>query len=274
MSRIRSIHPGILTDESFMALTVECPLAVAMLIGIWMDADDSGVFEWKPFSLKAKILPAVMVDTTTLLAALIQHKFIKSFEVNSKQYGVVRNFVRFQRPKSPKYVHPMTDEMRMYAGYEGGKIPKAETGRPPSDDSSERVPNLFVTTSGISPQRKEEGGMMEEEDGDKSLSAREIGDLAEEFYLSYPKKVDPRDARAKFEREVRKGANPWEIVGSAKRYAEAHRLAGTDKQFIPAPAVWLNKGSYLSEDLPKPRTAGHSSSAARPQRPQHEYSPD
>jgi hypothetical protein len=175
MSRIRSIHPPILTDEAFMALTVECPLAVALLIGLWIESDDAGVFEWKPLTLKARILPAVSNDISPLMDALVKHAFIRSFEVAGKPHGVVRNFAKFQRPKKPKDIHPATDEMRTYAGFKNGKRPHSETGRPSSvhgsefdgDEpslSSEPVPNQFGSGSEIHRQKKEEGGRRKRND--------------------------------------------------------------------------------------------------------------
>ena len=64
---------------------------------------------------------------------------------------------------------------------------------------------------------------------------------------------------------VTKGADPEWIIARAAVFAEAHRAAGTEKQFIPAPAVWLNKGGYDSEDLPSAPSpqARASPSAAR-----------
>lgn len=180
MSRIRSIHPKILTDEAFMMLTVESPLSIALLLGIWIEADDSGTFEWKPLTLKARILPAAAANILDLLSALEAGNFVKRFEINSKSYGVVRNFVRYQRPKKPLDTLPFTSETRSYAGFIDGKRPHAETGRASSDDchddvtnpggtirgssdaSSEPVPNSGGTGSELSRQRKEEGGRREE----------------------------------------------------------------------------------------------------------------
>ena len=70
MARIRSVHPGLLTDEAFMTLTVESPLAIPLLVGLWMEADDAGTFEWKPLTLKARILPAITQNISELLDVL------------------------------------------------------------------------------------------------------------------------------------------------------------------------------------------------------------
>jgi hypothetical protein len=177
MARIRSVLPGLLTDEAFMALTVECPLAVALLLGLWMEADDAGVFQWKPLTIKARILPAVLSPIDETLAVLTRLNFIRRFELDGKSLGVVRNFVKFQRPKKPSDVLPASAEMRSYAGFTAdGKRPHAGTGRPPDDDSSEPVPNAPKgvpnspeTASEKPPQRKEEGGRMKDEVESSSL---------------------------------------------------------------------------------------------------------
>lgn len=159
MARIRSIHPGILTDEAFMTLTVECPAAIALMLGIWIEADDAGTFEWKPISIKAKCLPAAGGDIQALLAELERVGMIRRFEIEGKTYGVVRNFVKFQRPKDPKDIHPSSEEARLYAGFTSeGKRPEPTTGRKPFGSGSEVVRNDNGTTSGFSAQMKEVGG--------------------------------------------------------------------------------------------------------------------
>lgn len=154
MARIRSVHPGLFKDEAFMDLVDEAPAAVALLLGLWCAADDAGFFEWKPRTIKAEVLPASKHDVVPLLRELVRLNFVRQFEIGGRQLGVIRNFVRFQRPKVPKDVHPSDTESRKYAGFsDGGKRPDAGTGRPPTGESSEVVP----TTAELAAQRKEEG---------------------------------------------------------------------------------------------------------------------
>ncbi len=164
MARIRSIHPAIFADEAFMTLTVEAPLAIPLLLGIWAESDDGGIFEWKPLTLKAKALPAIGAsEITVLLGALVENNFIRCFELDGRKLGAVRNFVRFQRPKKPKLVLPFTPDIGRYVGYNpDGSRPNAGTGRPSDDDEAEPVPNSGETSSELSPQMKEEGGRMKE----------------------------------------------------------------------------------------------------------------
>ncbi|NSY17238.1 hypothetical protein [Neorhizobium sp. AL 9.2.2] len=146
MSRIRSIHPGLMSDEAFMTLTVEHPLGVALLLGLWMEADDDGVFEWKPLTIKAKTIPAPLVDINLLLEVLVSLRFIRKFEASGKPYGAIRNFKLWQRPKLPKVKWPKDAEIARYVGVTSPALPQSL----PSDGE-------------VSPQRKEEGGRREEE---------------------------------------------------------------------------------------------------------------
>ncbi|CAH1661927.1 hypothetical protein CHELA1G11_12007 [Hyphomicrobiales bacterium] len=201
MARIRSIHPGLLTDEAFMELTVEAPLAIALLLGLWMEADDAGVFEWKKLTIKARVLPAPAFDIDCLLNVLAEKSFIRRFDFGEKSFGVVRNFVRFQRPKDPKEIHPNSEGMRAFAGFnEDGSRPNAGTGRKPAGTTSEPLRKSLETTSEISPQMEDGGGRREEEEEESSgifeseftvrpkpdrLRTDEVPDF-EEFWKAYP----------------------------------------------------------------------------------------
>jgi hypothetical protein len=163
MARIRSIHPTLSTDEAFMAMTITAKAVWPML---WMECDDSGVFEWKPIVLKARLLPADNVDMAAVLSEYESLNTVMKFEVDGREYGVIRNFVRFQRPKDPKSVHPTPPAVRKYAGFnDNGSRPNAGTGRPSTGGKEKVLPKSFVTTSEVQPQMKEEGGRREDEGG-------------------------------------------------------------------------------------------------------------
>jgi hypothetical protein len=121
MSRIRSIHPGLFSDEAFVSLT---PQAQVFWIGLLCDADDQGVFEWKPISLKMRILPAAASDVLSLLEELETHRLIRRFESAGFQLGAIRNFCRYQRPKWPRAAYPIDNEIRAFTAADG----RAESG--------------------------------------------------------------------------------------------------------------------------------------------------
>ena len=145
MARIRSIHPGIWTDEAFMTAS---PHARLLVMGIWCEAFDDGVFEWKPLTLKVRIFPVDNVDLAALLAEIEALGFVRKFEVGGKTYGLVRNFRRFQRPKKPNTSGVLSAEFRTYVGL--------------NDDGSEPVGNQDGTDGEKSPQMEEGGGKREE----------------------------------------------------------------------------------------------------------------
>lgn len=147
MARIRSVHPGLFTDEAFVALS---PLARLLVIGIWTECDDQGAFEWKPVTLKMRLLPVDNADVSALLAECEAANVVRRYTVGNREYGVVRNFRKYQRPKKPNSVHPIPDEFRTYVGLSGPSSPQGE------DDVGEVPQN-----SEISPQM-EDGGCRRE----------------------------------------------------------------------------------------------------------------
>lgn len=147
MARIRSLHPGQWTDESFVSCSAYGRL---LALGLRNEADDQGVFEWKPLTIKMRIFPADDVDVEALLSELVEHRQVQKFEFGGKFYGVIRNFRKYQRPKKPNATYPLPNELRTYAGLE--------------DDNSEPVPNVCTepvpNQSGNS--SAEEGGRRKE----------------------------------------------------------------------------------------------------------------
>jgi hypothetical protein len=71
------------------------------LIGLWGQADDYGLFDWKPVGLKMRIAPADNIDASAILESLVQGGFIVRIERAGRSIGVVRSFRRWQRPKNP-----------------------------------------------------------------------------------------------------------------------------------------------------------------------------
>lgn len=68
----------------------------------------------------------------------------------------------------------------------------------------------------------------------------------EEFYKhAYPRKMEPLKARRAFEKAVKNGADPREIIEGARRFAAATAAKG--KTYIPYPASWLNAGGWMNE---------------------------
>lgn len=153
MARIRSVHPSLFSDEAFVSCS---PYARLLVIGLWTDADDKGVFEWKHLTIKMRIFPADAFDIAAMsgfLEELVEANILRRFEIEGKEFGAIRNFRKFQRPKKPNSIHPIPDELLPYVGL--------------SYASSEPVGNQFGTGSEISPQMEDGGGRVEDGRGKK-----------------------------------------------------------------------------------------------------------
>lgn len=246
MARIRSLHPSQATDEQF----VSCgPWARLLALHIRCEADDHGVFEWKPKTIKMRVFPADDVNVEDLLSELVENNQLRDFELDGKHYGVVRNFCRFQRPKKPTYQYPFPNQFRTYVGL--------------SADGSEPVPHQFPTGGEIAPQM--EDVIVEEEEEKKEPPQPPQGGSFDEFWNVYPhrgKLPDPKKpAREKFERKVRDGTDPQEIIAGAKRYAELVSAEGIEERLVCQAVTWLNQERW--NDAPPVKVETDEERAAR-----------
>jgi len=153
MARIRSVHPGFFTDEDLVAVSMGARL---LFIGLGVEADDKGIFEWKPLTLKMRIFPGDNIDVTPLLAELESAGKVRPYEVGGKRYGVIRNFKKFQKPKTPNDIHPAPPDALIFGGHEVEILHVEEGSFPPNGET-------FPPNGEIAPQR-EEG---EEEEGEE-----------------------------------------------------------------------------------------------------------
>jgi len=180
-----------------MRLTIDCPLAIPLLLGLWAEADDSGIFEWKPLTLKVRILPAANCDIDDLISTLVRNDFVRTYEVGGKSYGAIRNFVIYQRPKEPKSTFPASDEMLIYAGFRNGERPRSELGRPPGRPAKRTSSSNKSDTCGGSlsePVSNDFGSTSEENSQMKDVGCRRKGEEKKEDLTSL---VDPRLVRLK-----------------------------------------------------------------------------
>jgi hypothetical protein len=161
MARIRSVHPGLFTDEAFMAASAA---ARVLLIGLWTEADDQGVFEWKPLTIKARLLPADMVDISDLLSELENLGQVMRFEHESKSYGALKNFRKYQRPQKPTAVHPLPEPIAVYVGL--------------SATATVGVSEQSATPPGKSPQMEDEGGGEDVPSGSNEPSGESARELS------------------------------------------------------------------------------------------------
>lgn len=79
----------------------------------------------------------------------------------------------------------------------------------------------------------------------RSITPAALDAEFEEFYKhAYPRKMEPLKAKKAFEKAVKNGADPREIIEGARRFAAA--TAAKEVTYIPYPASWLNAGGWMS----------------------------
>lgn len=234
MARIRSIHPGLFTDEAFAGLSMP---ARVLLLGLWTEADDQGIFEWKPITIKMRIMPVDNVDVPALLSELERSDVVKSFQQDGKAFGAVRNFCKYQKPKTPKYRPVKSADIRNYVA-----------SSYPASEIDESEPDQFPQNGEMSSQMEEGGGKREEE-GENSLpsASRPANEDFEEFKRSYPARKGPcgwKAAEEKFSSLVKTGVDPKAIIQATKRLAQTlYAKIGTE--FIPKPEKWLASEDFV-----------------------------
>jgi hypothetical protein len=233
MARIRSIHPGLFTDEAFAGLSMA---ARVLLLGLWTEADDQGVFEWKPITIKMRIMPVDNVDVPALLAELERADVVKRFQQDGKTFGAVRNFCKYQKPKTPKYRPVKSADIRNYV---------ASTY--PASETEEVQPDAFLQNGEMPPQMEEGGGNREEEgeEDTRSVAAatRPSADAFEEFWKAYPRREGPnprKPAEQKFNALAKTGVDPAMMIAAVKRMA-SDQVRDVGTRFIPQAITWLNQ---------------------------------
>lgn len=81
----------------------------------------------------------------------------------------------------------------------------------------------------------------------KKSSTPALDEAFNEFYYhAYPRKMEPLKARRAFEKAVKSGADPREIIEGARRFAAA--TDAKEVTYIPYPASWLNAGGWMSAE--------------------------
>jgi hypothetical protein len=198
MSRIRSVHPGFFRDERL----VQCSAFARLLfIGLGVEADDKGIFEWKPLTLKMTVFPGDNVDVPALLDELEKADAIMRFEANGRDYGAIRNFRKFQKPKTPNDIHPMPDYVADYVSF------------PPKGEIEAPEPPAVPPKAEKSAQMEDGGGKREGEKKKPSASPRgtrwQKGQKVPDEWKAWARSNFPSVEPYRFSTEVRKFEDYW-----------------------------------------------------------------
>lgn len=237
MSRIRSIHPGLWTDDAFMALSAHARLLV---IGLWTEAYDDGVFEWKPLTIKARVFPADSVDVPALLEELVGGSFIRREEFDGKPLGLIRNFREFQRPKTPNSSAMLRDEWRTYVGL--------------SAVTSEPLENRSGNDGGKVPQMEDGGGKMKEEDRTSPPAIDTEGARVsfDEVLKAYPHNPLSSEPEAETAFNATKASERPVLLAAALRFRQwftedneaRDRTEDAGARYVKPLSTWISSGKW------------------------------
>lgn len=107
-----------------------------------------------------------------------------------------------------------------------------------------------------------------EPDNDSDSDSKNDSDIInisfDKFYASYPRKIGKEAARKSFSKI--KESEYETIIRSVAEFSQFHENRGTEKQYIPHPATWLN-GRRWEDDLSAEEIHKHPSQAKSHARP-------
>ena len=224
MARIRTIKPEFWTHEGLSALPEATHMLAAALLNY---ADDDGYFNANPGLVQAATSPLrePSVSIPDSLHLLAKEGYLRlGTGPDGRRYGHIVSFTDHQtishaKPSKIKDVGIVWDEV--------GSIP--------------------VTVQEQSILNREQG--TGNRTGNREQGTREARDF-DEWYAIYPRHV-ARGAALKAYKAVRKrDVDAETLLAGAQR--AALQYAGTDPQFIPMPATWLNAERWLDEEGSKP----------------------
>lgn len=231
MARIRSVHPSLFTDEAW----VSCgPLARILYIGLWTDADDQGVFEWKPLQIKMRLLPGDAGEVPAMLAEMEAVGLIRQYEIGGRRFGAIANFRKFQRPKSPNSIHPITPEIAEFVC-----LPV---------EISETLPQSGGSDGENVAQMEDGGGSGEETAKANALSVtHEREDDFEKWWKAYPNATAKPKAKAAYAAALRVIGTPdaAAILADGLERTKASARWANPTYTRPNPVTWLTNAGWL-----------------------------
>ena len=250
MGRIRTIKPEFFTSPDTAKASVDARL---FYIAMWCWADDYGIGETNFNMLLGFAFPDEDQRTSKEVQSLCK-------EV-ADAYGTVFYTVRGRH----YYAIPSWDDHQRTQRRAQRRNPTPDDPESALDQrihdtqgTSEQLQGSSERTQGKSPSGTgEQGNRGTGEQGNSSNAQPQAVERAhptrfDEFWDNYPRKVGKDKARTAYASACKRADEETVIAGVIK-FANDPNLP--EKQFIPHPTTWLNRGGWDDEPLP-PRTDG------------------
>ena len=234
MARKRMIHPDIWTDEKFLSLKND--EARLLFIGMMNFANDEGIFKDKMISIKAQVLP---LSTTKL--GLIEDYISNMLELRLLEKGHDidgTKLLRFKNWHTYQKINHATPSKYTFTKEEIDDSSRTKVEL--SEDSSRTTSQSNIVKNSIDKSNISTK---------KNLEKNTKQDFTfEQFYDLYPKKQAKEKAEVSFKR-LKKGELKALKVG-LDSWLVFWKESGTDAQFIPLPATWINQKRF-NDEIPK-----------------------
>lgn len=222
MARIRTVKPSFYRHEELQALELAQPHLKPMLVfqALWGHCDKSGVFLWKPRTLKLDILPFLPFDLAETLDILVAGGFVEKHTIDGESYGVVPTFLEHQRITGKEAI-------------EASKLPdiRGNNGE----------------TTGKHPRRQEGKGREQERKGREQERIRADFDR---FWSAYPRKVKKDDTLAEWLKRSPDAELVTVILAALEVHKASPQWTKDGGEFIPHPRTWLHQGRWQDEVKP------------------------
>ena len=218
MARIRSVKPEFWTDGDMLKLSRDTRL---FYIGLWNFADDNGVVESDPLSLKARIFPCDEVDVSKCITELQSvQKVIVYKNGDKKEWLMIKSFLN----------HQLVDRPR-----------KSNNPLPPKEQLESLGFQLKSYEISLGEERKGE-----ERKGKDTASLFNFDVIWE----GYPLKLGRKDALRHFNATVLTEQD-YELIKKAL-YNYCHSEQVKNPKFIKHGSTWFNEWHDWIAQVPKP----------------------
>jgi hypothetical protein len=148
--RSRNIKPGYFQNDQL----AECePLARILFAGLWCFADKKGRFEWRPRKMKIQILPYDNRDINELLDQLISAELVKQYNIDGKDYGLVRGFLTHQNPHH-REAESTIPGPKTIENYEPGASTDLGTAEPGESPADSLIPDSLIHKDRKGPEKR------------------------------------------------------------------------------------------------------------------------
>lgn len=240
MARIRSIKPEFWTDGRMVKLPFDVRL---FYIGMWNFADDWGVLEDDPETLKLRIMPADPIDPEAIVDRLVgDGRVRRATTPDGDRVLVIGSWANNQRID---------------------KRSEGRWGNPADfhyDAQTPAEPPRIPTTPAESPAGMERKG--EERNG--RAAGKRPAAYVEEFdqlWELYPRKQARLDALDAYIARRRAGCTAVEFDGSVANFAQTMALEGRPKDKVMLGATFFGPNERWRDYLEPPNPADYAKSA-------------